>query len=50
MRKLKGGRANSIMASSLLKRVLRGNAVRIRLMSNKIASQAFQYRKDIRTL
>ncbi len=43
-------RANSIKASSLLNLALRGSAVRIRSVSKKITSQAFQYRKDIRTL
>ena len=42
--------ANSIKASSLLNLALRGSAVRIRSVSKKITSQAFQYRKDIRTL
>jgi hypothetical protein len=34
----------------LWRSLLRGSAVRIRLVSKKITSQAFQYRKDIRTL
>jgi hypothetical protein len=42
--------ANSINASSLLNLALRGSAVRILSVSKKITSQAFQYRKDIRTL
>ena len=37
-------------ASSLLNLALRGSAVRIRSVSKKITSQAFEYRKDIRTV
>ena len=41
---------NSISASSVVKHALRGSAVRMRSVLKKITSQAFQYRKDIRTL
>jgi len=35
--------------SSVVKRALRGSAVRLRSVSKKITSQAFQYQNDIRT-
>jgi hypothetical protein len=40
-------RVNSIRASPVVKRALRGNAVRMHSVLKKITSQAFQYRKDI---
>jgi hypothetical protein len=42
-------RVNSIKASSVVKRAPRGSAVRMRSVSKKITSQAFQYRQGIRT-
>jgi hypothetical protein len=42
-------RVNSIKASSVVKRALRGSAVRMRSVSKKITSQIFRYLKDIRT-